>query len=511
MGKTTSTILGDGSGITGVGGGAAVTGGTIGSGTIDSNSAYDWTSNSSTFPSIIISSTATPILTSTIVDFYLNGAYGVFVSGKYAYVTSNSRDSLAIIDVSNPASPSLISTITSSQLGDANGIFVSGRYAYTVNRSSDSIAILDVSDSASPSLTGTCHPFYNTTGTVLDGAYGVYVAGKYAYVVNNSADSLAIIDVSNPTNPTLTSTIQPDGVNGQLDGARHVFVSGKYAYVTSYTRDSLAIIDVSDPASPTLTSTITSGQLDGIMGVFVSGKYVYTTNYGSESIAIIDVSDPASPSLTGTCHPFYNTTGTVLDGATGIFVSGKYAYVTNTIADSLAVIDVSDPASPTLTSTIQPDGVNGQLDGATGIFVSGKYAYVTNYSAESLAIIEVPSADTPNIDTGNVKANTANFSEYTQMKDANIHDSMTVGRQALFQGDVSAKRFVQSGTINAFGTTSTALSYYGGTFPSAPTITAQILGTSTASIGVAISAVSASSFTAQGSAAGTLSWMAHVG
>ena len=77
--------------------------------------------------------------------------------------------------------------------------------------------------------------------TNMDGARSVYVSGKYAYVAGNNSDSIAIIDISDPTTPVLTGSLI-DSTN--MNRARSVYVSGKYAYVASFNSNSIAIIDI---------------------------------------------------------------------------------------------------------------------------------------------------------------------------------------------------------------------------------------------------------------------------
>ena len=51
--------------------------------------------------------------------------------------------------------------------------------------------------------------------------------------------------------------------DGSLTTARSVYVSGKYAYVAASEADSLTIVDVSDPSAPTIAGSVSSGQLNG--------------------------------------------------------------------------------------------------------------------------------------------------------------------------------------------------------------------------------------------------------
>ena len=321
--------------------------------------------------------------TDTTTGTTLDGAFGVFVVGKYAYVASNGRDSLAVIDISNPASTTVIA------------------------------------ETQGP-----------TPGTSLDSANGIFVSGKYAYVVNFVRDSLAVIDISNPANPTFIAETQGTTPGTTLNGALGVFVSGKYAYVANVNRDSLAVIDVSNPASPTFiaeTQGTTPGTtLDGADSVFVSGKYAYVTNSARDSLAVIDISNPASPTfIAETQGP---TPGTTLDGVRGIFVSGKYAYVVNNIRDSLAVIDVSNPANPTFIAETQGTTPGTTLDGARGIFVSGKYAYVANQTRDSLAVIDISGAEISNAFIGNLETSNLSVDNYAVFGNGvNIMDGLNVG------------------------------------------------------------------------------------
>ena len=66
--------------------------------------------------------------------------------------------------------------------------------------------------------------------------------------------------------------------------------------------------------------------------------------------------------------------GSISDGslntARSVYVSGKYAYVAASEADSLTIVDVSDPSAPTIAGSVS----SGQLNGAKSVYVSGKYA-----------------------------------------------------------------------------------------------------------------------------------------
>jgi hypothetical protein len=83
------------------------------------------------------------------------------------------------------------------------------------------------------------------------------------------------------------------------------------------------------------------------------------------------------------------TPGTSLNAPADVFVSGNYAYVVNNVRDSLAIINISNPASPAFVGELQN---STQLNGAIGVYVSGSYAYVANMERDSLAVINVSNA-----------------------------------------------------------------------------------------------------------------------
>ena len=142
---------------------------------------------------------------------------GIYVQGRYAYVTNSGAATVSILDISNPASPSLVS---SPSVGtNPYGIYVQGRYAYVTNSGAATVSILDISNPASPSLVSS--PIVGTN------PYGIYVQGRYAYVTNKNSATVSILDISNPASPSLVSS---PSVGTTPVG---IYVQGRYAYVTN--------------------------------------------------------------------------------------------------------------------------------------------------------------------------------------------------------------------------------------------------------------------------------------
>ncbi len=200
---------------------------------------------------------------------------------------------------------------------------------------------------ASAQLNLTLLGSYDTSGTAFD----VSVAGNYAYVAD-SRDGLLIIDISDPTSPSLVGNYEA--------GTKGVYISGEYAYVTQPLLR-LYIIDISEPISPTLKGSYRLGDI--VNDVFVSNNYAYVACSDS-GLFIVDVSNPSSPSLIG----FYDTSGSAYD----VYVEGSYAYVAD-YNTGLHIIDVSDPASPFRVGLFDTTGAE------QSVRVVSDYAYLAAY------------------------------------------------------------------------------------------------------------------------------------
>lgn len=287
----------------------------------------------------------------------------VFVVGNTAYfITANnsSGPEFFIVNVTNPASPTLISSL---DLGAAaNGIYVSGNYAYVASaNNSQELQIINVSNPAAPTLVGS----YDASGST--DATDVWVSGNYAYLVRLSSGQpeLYKINVTNKSSPSLTGSTE---IGGNVNG---IHVSGNYAYLaTSVNSQEMVAVNLT-PTNPTVVGSYNApGNQDGI-DIFVDGTtaYLITQPSSSDKLFIIDVTNPASPSLISSAS-WGGSSGTTYS----VFKNGNFVFVgVNQSADAVQIFDVSNPASPVLSSTITTVGGN-----ALGLYFSGSYLYVAN-------------------------------------------------------------------------------------------------------------------------------------
>ena len=300
-------------------------------------------------------------------------AYGVTLSadGNTAYV-ADYYSGLQIIDIGDPSAPALTATFDTDSTGigfsasafglalsaDGNTIYVANKYT--------GLEIINISNPSNPTLTAT----FNTSGN----AYGVTLSsdGNTVYVVGGSG-GLDIININDPENPTLTGTFDTSGTAFGLA----LSADGNTAYVADQF-DGLQIINISNPSNPTLTATFdTSGDAWGVT-LSADGNTAYVTNY-SDGLQIIDIGDPSNPTLTATFNTSGNAYGVTLssDGNTVYVVGGS---------GGLDIININDPENPTLTGTFDTSGT------AFGLALSadGNTAYVAD-QFDGLQIINIAS------------------------------------------------------------------------------------------------------------------------
>ncbi|HEY2003645.1 MAG TPA: hypothetical protein VGH44_00845 [Candidatus Saccharimonadia bacterium] len=310
-----------------------------------------------------------------------------------AYVSTNVSNANLTLSVGGNGTPtaqvyvggtvptSALSTIQTN--GTSEGMFVQGKYAYVVDGSTTSkLQIYDVSNpsevpntpTGSLTLSGTAQP------------WGIEVVGNYAYITDYATDLLQIVDVSNPMTPTSLGTVTTH--NGVCVGPRSVYVEGHYAYVVSdgggVTADScFQVFDVSNPSGPVqLGPNFTTG-ISQPKRVYVQGRYAYVANSSSATIETVDILNPASPSETGL--------SAALTAPHSMTVAGRYSYVADYSANALEIIDETNPASPTLVGSSS----TGSSSSPQGVYVQGRYAYVVDGSSNNMKVFDVSNPTAP--------------------------------------------------------------------------------------------------------------------
>jgi hypothetical protein len=201
---------------------------------------------------------------------------GILIINNYA-VIAGERVELCFYDISDPVNPELIYSLDTdndyitSMVSNGSAIFVSGV--------DNHLTVVDASDCRSPVITGQFELF---PGIPEDS----FLINKYLFMIVGQGGTdckLNIIDVQDPLNPVLLSTMDFNKifviklVNGQI--------------ICSTVTD-MGIINIDDSANPVFHVL---SDMPGARDMLVDGNYVYLMS--TKSFAKYDFSDPWNPQL----------------------------------------------------------------------------------------------------------------------------------------------------------------------------------------------------------------------
>lgn len=210
-----------------------------------------------------------------------------------------------------------------------------------------------------------------------DGTHGFAIAGNQ-WTFSGSSDINNIF-----TRNVAIATIDPHrkSVNVNVTWQQNAQRSGLVSLASELT------YWASSWANPTTSGLLDlAGANDGRKIAF-SGQYAYVIrNNTSSNFVVIDVSNPASPSLTATLS--------VIGTPVNIAVSGTYAYVTSSDNNSeLIIVDISNPASPSVAGSYNAPST---ADGA-GVFAAGTTVYLgrANSTSDEFSVINASNPASP--------------------------------------------------------------------------------------------------------------------
>jgi len=122
----------------------------------------------------------------------------------------------------------------------------------------------------------------------------------YAYVGTFMYDWMKAWDVTDPSSPVLTDSVQLDA--RRINDVK-IHSNNRIGILTregaSDRRNGIVILDLADPAHPTIISEYKRTVPGGVHNVWVEGDLVYAVHNGTRDIHIIDISDPAAPDEIG--------------------------------------------------------------------------------------------------------------------------------------------------------------------------------------------------------------------
>ena len=309
----------------------------------------------------------------------------VVVSDRVAYL--GGLDGLAIYDVTAPADPGWLGGTD----GWIHGIAKEGHVLYVTEGGDDSsqIVALDVTDPAHlgvlahidpplvPGMPPDAYPQLEFESPLL-------VSGGYLYAVSRHFQNpwtqfraLAVYDVHNPASPVLLSTT---ALLMSTDAEDLVLRNG-YLYVGDRTQ--LEVVDVSDPTEPTRTASVDTPSY----GLAVDGPLLYSC-YATIAgkVEVFTLGDPGHPKYEGFISGPSDLL-TCVDVEVTHPAPGMTAMVAAWQADSFQWVEVYDVTPPIKVGDASLLMDLGEIEGlpttsVNDVELDGSYVYVAQYDSD---------------------------------------------------------------------------------------------------------------------------------
>jgi hypothetical protein len=349
-------------------------------------------------------------------DGLMENAVTVRVKNGYAYTGSWVNESFSVIDVRDPTNPILVGHLEDvTYLAQPIGLDIVGDYAYVAS-ASVYLTIIDISNPSNPFIVGTVNGLAN----VRD----LEVAGAYAYTVEENA-YFRVFDVSDPTKPLEVANVYNVST---LTGMWGLEIKGNFAYATSTSDDRLTIIDISDPTNPFVRGSIQDNALNDSRDLVVKGNYVYALSFANENVTVVNVTNPDEPAIVTS---IYDTLA--LNVPQNIELAGDTLYVW--AGGYLTAIDISDPISPVIGSSVLIGGDNRP----DSFEIDGNKGYLISIQNNRLVIVDLQGWETHTANIGSLETTSLDvLNELDVAEDLVVQGGASVGKQGISsQGGLS--------------------------------------------------------------------------
>ncbi len=267
-------------------------------------------------------------------------------------------------------------------------VFVQGNKRYAVVASTDeSIHLLDITDPAN--INELRHP--NRQQQSGNNNFNNAIGGETAttYVANDG--NLYIVLSWSTSDAIQTFHIHE---NGRLDELAHVVDSSKMDLATD-----LFVYTVQEGTCKTHTGCKVSPGDSGLVvnrGDPIYKQYAAVAASLSNSLRIVDVTDPRSLGTAALRGQITDNDDILLQGPSGVAHYQKddrhYAVVVTDSEDSVQIIDVTNPNSPTAAGSLRDNGdleLNGAEDVAIYAVGDRSYAVVTGNTDDGIQIVDI--------------------------------------------------------------------------------------------------------------------------
>jgi len=267
---------------------------------------------------------------------------------------------LSVVDISNPAAVSVLGEVAVADV--PNAVAMTATHAVVVGMAewpatNGTLQLFDLTDPSSPSLAGEL--------ILTGGAHDVTVSGDYAFVV---ADGVQIIDISDPTNPGIVTSLS-------VPFARLLTLTGNILLVLGQETfpASLHVINVANPMLPEEIGYLELEKPANDLVAVDDFAYLSVEAETGGGLLVVNIADPKLP------YPSLYFPVSDIEGR-GLAVADGVAYLS---ARNIYAIDVEKPTAPKLLGSIKLNGF------ALRIQVHGNSAFLAMADLPGMHVLDV--------------------------------------------------------------------------------------------------------------------------
>ena len=236
---------------------------------------------------------------------------------------------------------------------------------------------------------------------------------------------MTILDITNPTLPIVKSITTPDdnaNIHSPFAVSTVDIDDSAYAIVASRTNSKIAIFNITNPMNLTQVSVLEHGADYTLEGVTITipikmdnSTYILTAARDNNSVGIIDISDPKMPKQVALFEDDLNLGLHSAHSIETISINGRtYALVASPGEDAMQILDVTHPLLPFPVSTVRYGTEYPALlkpHDVTAIKVEDStYALLSAVNADSVQIIDITNPESPR-----PASNITHGTEYVQL------------------------------------------------------------------------------------------------
>ena len=212
----------------------------------------------------------------------------------------------------------------------------------------------------------------------------VHMAYAYIYVAD-AEEGLVMVSAAtlldgNPLNNFLKKDIvfNPQGL---LHGAKAVMLIGTNVYIGC--DKGLVVVSVEDPEHPKVMSVLGAPLVNDIRDIEAQFRYAFVAD--ADGIKVLDVTDPQSPRLVSSL---------ALEDAHKVYPARTYAYVAAG-RQGLVILDIERPEQPFIDQIYDANGaIDDCKDVKLGVTYTSQFAYLAD-GHNGLRVVQLTSTETP--------------------------------------------------------------------------------------------------------------------